>query len=91
MVKDSPRSSRGKRGRPPGPPKVNLHLRLVPDLRRDLEFLSTQLDGNPSPNMLATQAVRDYVSRKLQDPQIRAAYEAQFTSPVRILRAGARR
>jgi predicted transcriptional regulator len=79
---------RRPRGRPAGPPTVNMHLRLSPELRRDLEFLSTILDGNPSPAMLAQQAVRDYVTRKLHDPEVRAEYESQFSGPVRILKSG---
>ena len=77
-----------KRGRPPGPPKVDLHLRILPQILRDLEFLSSVLDGNPSPNKLALQAVRDYVAKKLEEPRIRAEYEAHFTGPVRVLRSG---
>lgn len=80
----------GRRGRPPGPPKVPLHIRVAPELLRDLDFLSTVLDGSPSPNMLAHQAVRDYVQRKLEDPAIRSAYDARFTGQLKVLKGGVR-
>ena len=73
--------TQSKRGRPRGPSKKAVLVRIDSQLCADLEFLSLELDGTPSVPKLIAYAAREYVKEKLADPVIREAYRASRASP----------
>ena len=78
---------RRQRGRPRGPRKISFHVHLLPSEKRDLDVLHEILEGNPSLSGLVQEAVRQYVSRKIDDPHIRAEYERRVRPSLQVIRA----
>ena len=75
------------RGRPKGPRKVPLHVRLLPSEKRDLDVLQEILEGHPTLNGLVQEAVRQYVGRKLEDPRVSAEYERRLRPSLQVIKA----
>lgn len=74
-----------QRGRRKGPTRIGILLRLVPELKSDLEVLREVLEGQPPLNSLVVEAVRQYVARKLEDPRIREEYDRRLKPSLRVI------
>lgn len=81
---------RGQRGRPKGPARVGVLVRLPPEQKRDLQVLGEILEGTPPLNGLFHEAIRQYIARKLEDPQIRAEFDRR-TKPSLTVISGRRK
>ena len=77
---------RRRRGRPRGARKVSVHVHLLPSEKKDLDVLHEVLEGNPTLSGLVQEAVRQYVGRKLDDPQIKAEYERRVRPSLQVMR-----
>jgi hypothetical protein len=81
-------TKRRHRGRPKGPRKISVHVRILPSEKRDLDLLSEVLEGRPTLAGLVQEAVRQYVRRKLEDPLIRTEFERRLRPSLRVMRVG---
>jgi hypothetical protein len=77
--------SLSQRGRPKGPARVGVFVRLLPEQMRDLRVLREILEGQPPLNGLLEEAVRQYISRKLEDRQIRAEFERRIERSLKVI------
>ena len=83
-----------QRGRPKGPTRISLLVRLLPEHKHDLQVLQEVLEGHPPLNGLIEEAVRQYLARKLEDPRIRVEFDRrtdrslQVISPSRVADTG---
>jgi hypothetical protein len=78
-----------KRGRPKGPPRVGVLVRLPPEQLRDLRILRDILEGRPPINGLFEEAVRLYISQKLDDRRIRSEFDRRVDRSLQVITARA--
>lgn len=74
-----------RKGRPKGPERVSFALRLLPEQKRDLEILSSIMEGVPPLNSLIQVAISRYVSEKLEDRALRRKYESLLNPRLSML------
>ncbi len=80
-------SKRGP-GRPPGPRTKRTVALLYEAQKRDLNFLSEHMEGQPTVTGLIREAVTAYVAEKLAQPNLREAYEQVEMKHLRVVRGG---
>lgn len=61
---------------------------LLVEQKKDLEFLSTTMEGNPPVVRLIREAVSQYIARKVEVPEIADAYRRDRQSKLRIITSG---
>jgi hypothetical protein len=57
----------------------------LPRQKRELEVLQAILDGHPPLNGLLEKAVREYIDRKLQDPQTRSEFDRLMKPSLKVI------
>ena len=82
---DTSTHSGPRRGKPKGPPRLGVFMRLLPDQKRDLQILQGILEGRPPINGLLEEAVHQYIARKLEDPRIREEYERRSQPALTVI------
>ena len=80
-----PWQSRQPFGRPKGPKRSGMFVRLLPQQKRDLRVLKEIMEGHPPLNGLVEEAVRQYIGRKLKDPEIRAEFDRRTKRSLKVL------
>ena len=73
------------RGRPRGPKKIPILLRVSPEQKRGLKILSELMEGTPPVNGLIQAAIEQFINRKLTDPVLRAQYNAKAAPSLKVL------
>lgn len=73
------------RGRPRGPKKIPILLRVSPDQKRALKILSEIMEGAPPVNGVIQAAIEQFINRKLTDPVLRAQYNTKATPRLKVI------
>ena len=79
-----PAQARTHFGRPKGPKRSGMYVRLLPQQKRDLRVLKEIMEGHPPVNGLVEEAVRQYIVQKLENPQIRAEFDRRTKRSFRV-------
>jgi len=72
------------RGRPKGPEKAKFHVSLFKEQKKQLEFLSAKLTGQPTVTGLIREAVSRYLDETMRDEALAQEYE-KHCEPLRMV------